>query len=80
MALTFSIFAIASFPEVERRVLEEVDAFWYGASSLTSTAVVVVCLPRRQGLANVARRALTPLEESVSQKSDPNSSIYLLLF
>ena len=30
MALTYTIFAIASFPEVERRVLEEVDAFWCG--------------------------------------------------
>lgn len=31
VALTFSIFAIASFPEVEQRVLAEVDAFWYVA-------------------------------------------------
>lgn len=28
VTLTYTIFAIASFPEVEQRVLEEVDAFW----------------------------------------------------
>ena len=30
LALTYTIFAIASYPEVERCVLAEVDAFWCG--------------------------------------------------
>ena len=28
VALTWAIFAIASYPEVERKLLAEVDAFW----------------------------------------------------